>query len=360
MIRTEPVDSCFLCGRVGTPRYTGLRDHVFGAPGSWNARACDDCELLWLDPRPASEDIARVYATYYTHVGATRGGAVFEQHFPGWLGRVRNGVSMRWQRARKGIARRELGYFPIAEGRRVGAMERALRRVPVLRDSVTLQYADLPMRRGGRLLDVGCGNGTFLLAMREQGWSVTGLETDGVAAAYARREHALEVHEGTLGEVALPAASFDAIVLSHVIEHVYDPIGVLRECARLLAPGGTVVVITPNAESLGHRMLGRAWRGLEPPRHLHVFGPGALAACARKAGLRVAGMRTSARLMNRIWYVSRGIARAERHGVPRNTRTDYIQSFAMTALEDVCRLLRPQWGEEIVMAATTAEREEGV
>jgi SAM-dependent methyltransferase len=90
------------------------------------------------------------------------------------------------------------------------------------------------------------------------------------------RANGLDVRCGSLEEQGYTSESFDAIHLCHVIEHVPDPQGLLAECARLLRPGGKLVIFTPNISSLSHRIFRQDWRGLEPPRHLQVFSPGAM------------------------------------------------------------------------------------
>lgn len=350
-IRTEAVESCLLCGGAGRPKYAGLRDHVFGAPGSWSLSCCERCGLLWLNPRPVPDDIVRVYATYYTHGEATQGGAVFARYFSGRTARLRHAAMRHLELARATVVRRRLEYGA-PEPAPPSLLVRGLARVPSLRDGATLAYADLPASARGRLLDVGCGNGDFLLRMREVGWSVTGVEPDPSAAEFASTQHGIDVRVGQLEDAAFPDGQFDAIVLSHVIEHVYDPVATLRECRRVLAPGGRIVALTPNARSLGHRLLGRNWRGLEPPRHLHVFDPATLATCARLGGLQVTSLRTSARLMRGIWYVSRSMKRGDAGDAPTNARVDYIESYLMAALEDAYRIARPRAGEELVLTAT--------
>lgn len=89
--------------------------------------------------------------------------------------------------------------------------------------------------------------------------------------AHARRLYDADVDLGDLLDIGLEAASFDVIVMNHVIEHVYDPVATLVECRRLLAPEGKIIIITPNLKSYGHEIYGEDWRALEPPRHLHLF-----------------------------------------------------------------------------------------
>jgi 2-polyprenyl-3-methyl-5-hydroxy-6-metoxy-1,4-benzoquinol methylase len=104
-----------------------------------------------------------------------------------------------------------------------------------------------------------------------KGWKVEGLDFDEQAVRRARNIYRLNVKQGTLEEARYPDHSFDAVTLRHVIEHLADPLKTLRECLRVLRPGGTLVVVTPNSESLGHGLTHEYWRGLEVPRHLEYF-----------------------------------------------------------------------------------------
>src|SRR6202043_1801368 len=96
----------------------------------------------------------------------------------------------------------------------------------------------------------------------------------------------LEAHVGTAESMVASGRKFDVVAASHVIEHVSDPVRFLADCAQLLKPGGRVIVRTPNADSIGHSLFGRSWRGLEPPRLLLVFTRPSLIACGGKAGLK--------------------------------------------------------------------------
>jgi SAM-dependent methyltransferase len=131
-----------------------------------------------------------------------------------------------------------------------------------------------------RALDVGCGNGSFLESMRRLGWMVEGQEWD-PRAAEAARERGLTVHVGPLDELDIRV---DLVTMRHVLEHVADPVAFLRAANHVLEPGGFVYATTPNLLSAGHATFGRAWRGLEPPRHLHLFTGTSLQLAAHAAG----------------------------------------------------------------------------
>jgi SAM-dependent methyltransferase len=164
--------------------------------------------------------------------------------------------------------------------------------LPAILEQLELMYiGSLPP---GKILDVGCGNGNRLERFRSLGWDAQGQEVDPQAAAEARCISGAPVHLGQLEEARFPGGSFDAITMNHVIEHVHDPVRLLQECGRILRTGGTLVVITPNAESHGRDRCGISWRGLEPPRHLHLFSRRALHQTAVKAGFLKCETWTSA------------------------------------------------------------------
>ncbi len=137
---------------------------------------------------------------------------------------------------------------------------------------------------GGRLLDVGCGNGRYLRTMRSLGWQVEGVELNRQSAESCRSS-GLSVHTGDLASARLPSASFDVITARHVIEHIPTPHQFMAELARLLKPGGCLVIETPNFSSLGWALFGTKWYATGIPYHLMLFSSGNLALLARQHGL---------------------------------------------------------------------------
>ena len=138
-----------------------------------------------------------------------------------------------------------------------------------------------PWRDGGRMLDVGCGNGAYLAKMRAYGWAVTGQEVDEAAADTARRLYDVDVLVAPVARIPDMCEPFDVVTASHVIEHVVDPRAFLRDALACLRPGGRLVILTPNVRALGHRWFGRDWYPLDTPRHLAVYSPKGLAYLAR-------------------------------------------------------------------------------
>ncbi len=123
---------------------------------------------------------------------------------------------------------------------------------------VKLHQAGVDTSKGLRLLDVGCGIGTFLLNPQQEGWDVAGLELNPQAAEYAIRTRKLKVRAGSIeGRTEFDSQSFDVVTAFGVIEHLAEPVFAIRECKRLLRPGGFLVLQTPTEDGLLRR-LGRA------------------------------------------------------------------------------------------------------
>jgi SAM-dependent methyltransferase len=146
-----------------------------------------------------------------------------------------------------------------------------------------LRWATTDLPRSARLLDVGAASGILVSEATALGLESVGVEPSRALARRARAD-ALEIHEGVLPHPALAGARFDIVTLIDVIEHVDDPLGLLELCRRQLAPGGRLVVVTPDRESVAARVLGARWwhRRLA---HVSYFDRTTLTAALRRSGL---------------------------------------------------------------------------
>lgn len=186
--------------------------------------------------------------------------------------------------------------------------------------------------------------------MRSLGWSVEGVEVDERAVQNAIRL-GVKVHLGTLEQVCLAESAYDAVVLRHVIEHVHDPVGLLKECFRVLKPGGSLVVITPNIRSLAHRRFGQDWEGLDPPRHLHLFTSTTLATAAQLAGFVRAEARTTPEHAESIAMSSLCIRlrRSGRQSDAASTLGSAFKAICFQFWEQLYFSYDRESGEEVVM-----------
>lgn len=236
---------CPLCGQQDPE--TGFR--VWDRLGAdrhrqWTIVRCRSCKVLYLNPRPTPESLSTFYKVegYDPFAGAVSQVSLWERSY----GLARR-LALRWKRR---------------------LIERYV--------------------RPGRLLDVGCGTGEFLAFMKGAGWQVQGIEADPRAARHARERLGVPVDVAGVEAMETLARTWDAITFWHVLEHLPDPVEVLRQAASRLTAEGIVIVAVPNAEGLDARFYGDRWAAWDAPRHLVHFGPATLdRAIADAALLRV-------------------------------------------------------------------------
>lgn len=246
--------ACLYCG--ATSGATLAREH-----GSLGVMRCDACGLLYTSPRPRA-----VERNYWGDREAYRREArlVFEGRAP---------------HHRDPNYREELDFI----GRHV---------------------------RGGRFLDVGCNMGMLLRLARERGWETVGIDPSPSLSALAREELGLDVHTCWLHEA--PAAlhgTFDVVALSDVFEHVTDPLGMLADARRMLAPGGILYVKVPNAgftlfKQRAGSLLGRAlqhgiWDSYE---HVAHYTDLTLRRMLEKGGFRVIALSLPGPVQIPVWH----------------------------------------------------------
>jgi SAM-dependent methyltransferase len=339
-VRTIARPTCYLCGNPGQLLYLGLTDRIADAPGSWNIRECIACDLLWLDPVPLAEDLGRAYEGYFTHAPVAAP--------------CQSGLRRRYESAKRAYFAQQFGYFDSSLSITDHFFGWAISLAPTRRAylDALIMHLSRP-EQPSRVLDIGCGSGDTLSTLQSLGWDAEGIDFDPVVVENARNR-GLRVHLGTVAEQHYPPAAFDAVIMSHVIEHVHDPGALLRECARILKQGGKLVVRTPNGSSWGHHHFGSAWLYLDPPRHLFLFSPAALLHLSKSAGFQDCIVRTSGRSAAVMYEGSRSVATTGRYAFGGSQRP--AQRLWMEVVEFFACLhtsLRPCRGEELILVATT-------
>jgi len=218
--------SCPLCGQDRPAFFLAGSDRLHGTPSRYQLVRCGNCALVYLSPRPTLDEIARIYPPEY-------------------------------------------GPHQVVKCR-----ASALRRVDIAFGmGKRARFVDRYTAGPGRVLDVGCATGEFLLEMRGRGWQVAGVEISPSAAQIAI-DAGLDVHVGTVESGAFELGRLDLVTLWDVIEHLHDPVKTVREINCLLKPGGVLVFSTPDLDALDARLFGDYWAGLDIPRHLCLFdGP---------------------------------------------------------------------------------------
>jgi 2-polyprenyl-3-methyl-5-hydroxy-6-metoxy-1,4-benzoquinol methylase len=230
---------CNLCGADNTKFRFLVRDRNSKEKSVFNLVECKTCGLVYLNPRPTKEEINEYYPPWY-HSRAEKEIVDIEK-------------TMIW-----GIPWRE-------------AMQKKAK--PILRH-----------KKEGRILDIGCGDGSLLKFMKELGWETHGIDFNEGSANYAREVLGLDVFAGRLEEVSCPEDFFDIIILFHVLEHLPDPLKTLERVRPLLKEDGVLLIEVPNFASFEARVFRSRWIGIAAPVHLHQFAPHTLEAMLKSAG----------------------------------------------------------------------------
>lgn len=312
-LRLQPVP-CDYCGSEEDEPYLSGPDRVCGLEGEFHVVRCRECGLLRTNPQPVLEDLPKTYPPDY-EIHAT---SVAMPDPP--AGRLRWAL---------------VNYRNYPLGRPAPAPVRALL-WPVMSPAVRGRYGVpyLPYEGEGRLLDVGCGVGTYVARMRAAGWDAEGIDLVPEPVRVGR-EAGLPLREGTLPGADLPADHYDVVTLWHVLEHVPQPKATLQACREVLRPGGRVALVTPMADSLAAAWCGSCWYGLDVPRHLTHFTQATLARHLEAAGFRV----ERAAPIRRPTFVRRSFRlMGEATGRPRHRRLGQSR-LAARLLSHFARLL---------------------
>ena len=263
--------TCPLCEREGASRLFLTRDRVHNLPGTFAVYRCANCRAVFI--RPWLSDIR------------------LSNYYPQSYGRYRHSNSLDkknyrgWQRF---VLENYYGY-PSARSQHSSGLKRG---AAFLLSLVTAKGV-LPYRGTGKILDVGCGGGSYLYRLKQWGWEAHGVEPSETGAKQAQ-SLGLTVHHGTLQEARFPDAFFDVVRLSNVLEHLSDPKATLKEISRILKGDGLVYVTVPNTRSLVFWLFQENWYALDSPRHAISYCPRALQTLCNATDFDIANINFAA------------------------------------------------------------------
>ncbi len=228
---SNPVENCKLCGSA--EKVVFLSPTEFG-DGKSSLVRCSNCGMTYIDPAPTKDALKKFYEdTYLTPEYRKIDGASIPD------------------------PRQELLYtFQVME-KHLDEIEK--RKTPP-----------------GNILDVGCSHGAFMLEANSRGWTTVGVEPFQAAAEFCKNSLGLNVHNKDIMDAELPENHYDVISMWEVIEHVFDPVSVMKKIWKLAKPGGILIMSSPNAESPASLITRGQWVGLKFPTHLQFFGYGTL------------------------------------------------------------------------------------
>jgi SAM-dependent methyltransferase len=237
------MDKCSICGSDKFKTLFIGKDRMFGFPGKFNVDECLTCGVISTHPSLSINDVNKYYPENYDPFQK----AIEDEK--SWLLKI---------------------------NRTAGVIKRCK---SVLKQS--------PIKRSGKILDIGCSTGVFLNKMSEYGWECFGVEPSDYAADYARHRFNLSVITSYLTQDLFPDNFFDIITLWDVFEHMSYPIPSLDLMMNYLKPGGLLVITTPNSSSWGRRIWKEYWAGWDIPRHYNVFNSKLLKLVLQRSGFQV-------------------------------------------------------------------------
>lgn len=246
--------NCNLCGGNDTKLLFKTKDRNWLTEGSFSLVRCKGCGLVYLSPRPEHQEIAKYYPSHY-----------FSKAY--------------------GTVKLTAAYQSMMER----SFEYRLKQI--------IKY-----KKGGRILDIGCGEGYFLKFLSERNWQTYGLELSEIAAKYAREVLGMNVFIGQLKEASYPDRFFDVITLYDVFEHLYNPSRLPLEIRYILKEDGILLISVPNFDSLERIIFNERWHAIDAPRHLFHFNERLLKLILKKNGFRILRLyTTSTREGERTW-----------------------------------------------------------
>jgi 2-polyprenyl-3-methyl-5-hydroxy-6-metoxy-1,4-benzoquinol methylase len=247
---------------------------------------CKGCGFRYTSPRPLPGDMRHFYPDSYGpyQSGALSGSDIFNRG-ASTADRMKNRLKWNVLVHRYGYA----GLAPPAASEAVDFRANWLNRLlgSMLYWLMRYYYPRIPHRGvGGKALDVGCGNGAHLLLLKRLGWEVSGFDLSDHTAPEVRAA-GIKVLTGRLEDLSSLQGRFELITMWHVLEHVDDPLAILRWLRQMLAPHGILMLEFPNSDSLAARLFGRNWIAYDLPRHLSHYTPMTARRMLRAAGMEV-------------------------------------------------------------------------
>jgi SAM-dependent methyltransferase len=263
---------CPLCKSVGLAELLVAPDRYHKRSELYHLQQCKTCSCVWLSNAPQPEEMAFHYGPDYYREIATAGEA-----------------PERWRKQCNVISR---------------------------------------YKQSGDILDIGCSSGGFLGTLKGRSWRLYGIEIAETMAARARAKTGAQVFVGDAVTAPFASESFDVVTCFDVLEHVYDPLGLLKKAHEWLKPEGIFYTMLPNINSWEARMLGSYWYGLELPRHLFHFSPESLRFSMESVGFEEGHIETlpnsflehsahyiGGNALEKLGFSSRPLSTPKRHSI---------------------------------------------
>lgn len=230
------------------------RDRLHEIPGKFKVIKCRQCSLIRTNPRPTAETVGVYYPSDYAPYHSE---SINHKH-----------NSEGWKQRLKAV--------------------------------LSLDSKLTPPIQVGRLLEIGCANGAYLEQMRQEGWTVEGIEFSDSAAEQARRK-GISVQTTTVENAQAPDKLFDIVAAWMVLEHLHEPVSALRKMRSWVKPEGYLIASIPDAGCWERKFFGDRWYALQLPTHMYHYTPKSIATVLLTAGWDLTRVRWQRNCNNLLW-----------------------------------------------------------
>lgn len=262
--RSEVTRECPICGNLKTKTIaSNVGENLRLIGGRYCYRRCEACKVISQQPMPTDDLLSKYYQ-------------LIDQR------------QQAWQAASQGQSL--LSKIKTRQHDGVSSLMRLARSIATAGEQLYPYWHQLKL---GSILDLGAGSGGFCLEASQRGWSVIGIEQSPVSVQQARHM-GFELIETDLAspDAGQLIASAKNVVMNHVFEHVFDPIGFLKMLRSTIVPGSRLILLIPNPNSIWRFVFGRHWYGWDPPVHVHHYSARALKNILENAGFSVVESRS--------------------------------------------------------------------
>jgi SAM-dependent methyltransferase len=265
------IATCPLCRHESAPRLFFTRDRIHNLPGTFAVYRCVNCQAVFVQPRLSDAELSKYYPEEYGRYRYSR--SLDKKVYRGW---------------QRFVLENYYGY-PAAIGRHWSG----IKSVAAFALSFVTAKGVLPYRGMGKILDIGCGGGSYLYRLKQWGWETYGVEPSETGAKHAQ-SLGLTIHHGTLQDARFSDGFFDVVRLDNVLEHLRDPKATLKEVSRILKSDGLMYITVPNTRSLVFWLFQENWYGLDAPRHVISYSPRTLQFLCDATGFEIAAINFKA------------------------------------------------------------------
>ncbi len=231
---------CNICNRDNTKLLFKAKDLNNRMNGEFDIVKCQNCGLVYINPRPTKSEIFEFYQDYTLHKYRVKDAKGNKDLF----GRIYN--------------------------------------------SIANNSSFNPFRLKGKVkscvLDIGCGIGYYLKKLKDEGWETYGVEISPIAVKIGREQFGLDISQGDVTDACFKENFFDVVLMQWSLEHMHDPLSVLSEVRKIIKNNGIFIIGVPNIDGLSARIFKDLWYDLDAPRHLYHFSPKTLNLALEKTG----------------------------------------------------------------------------